>query len=80
VTQEVSESGTVQMGESVNLSFKTGGTIKNIYVKVGDKVSSGQKLAVLDTTQLLIQLAQAQSNVVRWRLNYPNSKKEQAAP
>jgi RND family efflux transporter MFP subunit len=64
VIQEVSESGTVQMGESVNLSFKTGGTIKNIYVKVGDKVSSGQKLAVLDTTQLLIQLAQAQSNVV----------------
>ncbi|MFH1036626.1 MAG: efflux RND transporter periplasmic adaptor subunit [Patescibacteria group bacterium] len=62
VVQEVSENGTVQMGEDVDLNFKTSGTISNIYVRVGDQVFAGQSLAKLDTIQLSIQLAQAQSN------------------
>jgi HlyD family secretion protein len=62
VVQEVSESGTVQMDESLNLNFKTGGKIENIYVAVGDKVSAGEKLADLDTDQLVLQLAEAKAN------------------
>ncbi|MFC1789739.1 efflux RND transporter periplasmic adaptor subunit [Patescibacteria group bacterium] len=60
VLQEVSESGTVEKGENINLNFKTGGKIEAIYVKVGDMVLAGQSLAKLDMSQLSIQLAQAE--------------------
>jgi HlyD family secretion protein len=63
VVQEVTESGIVQMDESLNLNFKNSGKIENIYVKVGDDVSAGEKLAQLDTDQLSLQLAEAEANV-----------------
>lgn len=61
VTQEVSETGAVKVGEEINLSFKNIGKIEQIYVKVGDTVESEQSLAKLDTSQLIIQLREAQA-------------------
>lgn len=61
VVQEVSETGQVQEGEEINLSFKSSGALKEIYVKVGDEVESGQYLVKLDTSQLEIQLSQARA-------------------
>ena len=53
VTQDTSESrntyvGTVAADKSLTLSFETGGCIKRILVKEGQKVSQGQLLAELD--------------------------------
>jgi len=62
IVQEVSENGTIARGDGVTLGFKSVGKIEAVYVKVGDEVSSGQKLAKLETTQLSLQLAQAQAN------------------
>lgn len=63
IIQEVSESGTVGMGEEINLGFKNGGRIEKIYVKVGDVIKSGQALAKIDTVSLSIQLADAQASL-----------------
>jgi len=61
VVQEVSETGTIKMGEEINLNFKNGGKIEKIYVEVGETVSAGQGLAKLDTSQLAIQLNEARA-------------------
>ena len=63
VVQEVSETGTIKKGEEINLNFKNSGRIEKIYVKVGDEIASGQDLAKLDTSQLLIQLAEAKASL-----------------
>ncbi len=63
VLQEVSETGTVKISEKIDLGFRNSGRIENIYIKVGDKVKSGQNLAKLDTDQLSIQLKEAQANL-----------------
>lgn len=64
ISQEVSETGTVEKGEQINLGFKNSGTIEQIYVKVGDTVKAGQSLIKLDTSQLQIQLQEAEANLL----------------
>ena len=59
--QEVSETGQVKQGDEISLNFKNSGEIKEIDVKVGDKVEANRILAKLDTSQLEIQLSQAQA-------------------
>ena len=59
VVKEVSETGTIKISDKTDLSFEYSGKIDEIYVKVGDKVSQGDRLAGLDTEQLYIQLAEA---------------------
>ncbi len=61
ISQEVSETGQVKKGEETNLNFKNAGRVEKIYVEVGDKVESGEKLAELETTQLQIQLQEAKA-------------------
>jgi HlyD family secretion protein len=63
IVENVSESGTVEMGENVNLSFKSSGKIESIYIKKGDRVVAGQNLAKLETSQLQLQLEQARASV-----------------
>jgi RND family efflux transporter MFP subunit len=70
VVLEVSESGTVKTGEQINLGFKSQDGLKEVYVKVGDKVSKGQKLAVIDTSRLFYQLSQAESSLASYQAQY----------
>lgn len=63
IFQEISETGQVKKGEEINLSFKNSGKIEKIYVRVGDKVESGQVLAKLETNQLQIQLEEAKAGL-----------------
>lgn len=42
-------SGIIEAGHTVNLSFLTVGTVRQVYVREGDKVKKGQLLAELDT-------------------------------
>ncbi|MBA7634785.1 hypothetical protein ES703_42377 [subsurface metagenome] len=71
ISQEVSETGQVQMGKEINLSFKNTGTIQAIFVEVGDKVWLGSSLARLNTSQLVIERnkAQASLEVAQAKLN-----------
>ena len=59
----VATNGNVQATQQVNLSFGSAGEIKEINVKVGDQVTTGQNLARLDDTQLQASLRSAQSNL-----------------
>lgn len=56
VSQEISETGVVNISEETNLGFKDMGRIEKIYVEVGDIVDSGTPLVKLETTELKIQL------------------------
>jgi HlyD family secretion protein len=61
ISQEVAETGQVKKGEEIKLSFKDSGRIEKIYVKVGDQVDSGENLAKIETTELAIQLQEAEA-------------------
>jgi len=59
----VSETGIVNISDELNLSFKYGGKIDNIYVKVGDKVKRGESLAKVDSSDFSIQYQQSDASV-----------------
>ncbi len=63
IAAEVSVTGRVKSAESVNLAFEKGGKVKNVSVKVGDRVSPGQALVHLDTSELAASLLQAEASV-----------------
>ncbi len=63
IFQEVSETGSVEAAEELNLGFKTSGRIADIKVKVGDTVERGAILASLDINQLAAQLNQYQASL-----------------
>jgi RND family efflux transporter MFP subunit len=70
----VSVTGTVTPPQKADLSFKSSGKIIEIGVSVGDKVKKGQKLAVIDTSGLQSQLAQAQAEVTVQKQTLQNIK------
>lgn len=47
--------GIVATDLSVGYSFKTGGKIEDLYVKEGQKIKKGEKIALLENTELSIQ-------------------------
>jgi HlyD family secretion protein len=63
ISQTISETGQVQKGDKINLSFKLGGVIEKIYTAVGKEVVSGSILAKLDVSDLLIQLDEAEASL-----------------
>ena len=63
IAATVSATGNVVPNKQSKLTFATSGTLKEVDVKLGDKVKAGQVLAKLDTSPLEIKLAQAQSNL-----------------
>ena len=63
VVQEISETGTVKMGEEIDLSFKNTGRIEEINIIIGDVVEPGQSLARQSTDQLYIRLQEAQASL-----------------
>jgi HlyD family secretion protein len=61
ISQEVAETGQVKKGEEISLSFNNSGRVEKIYVKIGDQVESGENLARLETTELAVQLQEAEA-------------------
>jgi HlyD family secretion protein len=69
LTTIVSANGTVQPQQSVNVSPKTSGILKQLLVKEGDVVKAGQILAYMDDTNLQGQLLQSQGNLAAAEAN-----------
>jgi HlyD family secretion protein len=63
IIESVSLTGNTTPSQSVSLTFGSSGTISHTYSDLGQRVSSGQLLAELNTNDLLAQLHQAQANV-----------------
>ena len=61
IAQEITETGQVQKGDKISLSFKNAGRIEKIFVIVGEDVKAGDILARLDIGQFSIQLQEAKA-------------------
>jgi len=60
----VAGSGSVAAEQSLNATFETNGTVKEVLVKEGQTVKAGQVLARLDDRNLKLQLANAQNSLL----------------
>ena len=67
VQATVSATGKVVSPSDVGLAPLASGTLKSLYVQVGDKVRSGERLAQLDTTNLTTALSQANASLITAR-------------
>ena len=69
VTASITGSGNLEPQAQANVNFKVAGTLTEIDVHVGDHVSSGQKLAVIDSTAEQNAVDQAQANLATAQAN-----------
>lgn len=67
ITEQVRIAGTIDSVSRADLGFSASGRVSNIYVKEGDVVAKGQKIASLDTSELYANLrdAEADLNIAR---------------
>ncbi|MEI7810525.1 MAG: biotin/lipoyl-binding protein, partial [bacterium] len=70
ITESVSITGNTTPNQSVSLSFGASGTISHTYSDLGKKVSAGQVLAELNTSDLFAQLHQAQAALLVTQTSY----------
>jgi HlyD family secretion protein len=59
----IGSSGNVAAGQQVNLAFGASGTVSQVSVTAGQQVKAGQVLAQLDTTDLQLQVQNAQASL-----------------
>ena len=69
VQSVVSGTGTLEPTGRLNVNFKTAGTLTEVDVKVGDKVTTGQVLARIDPGTQQASLAQAQASLASAQAN-----------
>ena len=69
VTEELWETGRIQRGERINLSFQSAGEIEKIYIQTNQAVKKGEILAKLNTADLELQLQTARSSFEVAQLN-----------
>ncbi|MDE3090785.1 MAG: efflux RND transporter periplasmic adaptor subunit [Chloroflexota bacterium] len=70
ITATISAAGNVSSPEAVSLVFQQSGTVSQVNVNVGDKVTQGQTLMQLDSTDLNLALKNAQANLASAQANY----------
>jgi HlyD family secretion protein len=64
LTASIGATGTVRSNQSADLNWKTSGTVQDVNVKTGDKVSPGDVLAKLDQASLPQNVILAQADLV----------------
>ena len=73
ITQTLSTTGTVKSTNRGEFVIYTGVVVKDVFVKLGDKVEEGQLLATFDTASLNGIVAVKQSEYDSAKVNYYNS-------
>ena len=73
ITQTLSTTGTVKSTNRGEFVIYTGVVVKDVFVKLGDKVEDGQLLATFDTASLNGIVAVKQSEYDAAKVNYYNS-------
>lgn len=63
LTVRITASGTIVPVQSVNISPKTSGILRELLIEQGDKVQAGQIIARMDNSQLQAQLIQAKASL-----------------
>jgi HlyD family secretion protein len=75
VEATVAATGTISAVNSVDISSRVTGLIKELRVKENDYVKAGQVLVVLDDTSLRAQVAQYQAQLTNYSAAYERSQK-----
>jgi len=63
ITKTVSSSGTIEPASTADLNFGSSGKVTAVNVSVGQTVTAGQALAIIDDASLSASLAQAQATL-----------------
>src|SRR5947199_4289235 len=66
----IGASGVVAAAQDLTLSFPSGSTVKTVNVSVGQRVQANDILGTSDTTNLQLQLQQADANVAAAQAKY----------
>lgn len=66
---ELVSNGKITAGEQADLHFESEGVLAQVYVKNGERVRAGQKLAELDKFELANQVVQAKDALAKARLD-----------
>lgn len=77
IVQEVSASGTVEPLITVDLQFKNSGKITNIRAMIGQEVQAGDVLMEQDTSVLMSQLKQLESELVNQEYKLKTVRKDE---
>lgn len=78
ITDTLDVSGTVRSEGTQSLTAIEGVTVEEVFVKVGDKVSKGDKLATFDATTVQSYLTQAEKDYKKALDEYESVKKSNA--
>ncbi|HEY9750553.1 MAG TPA: efflux RND transporter periplasmic adaptor subunit [Allocoleopsis sp.] len=70
----ITANGTMVAIQSVNLSPKAAGIVKELYVEQGDRVAVGEVIARMDSSTLEAELAQAQANLSQAQANLAKTR------
>ena len=79
VIQTLLATGTTHPSQAATVSFAVSGTVATVPVVMGDKVTTGQVLATLDTTSLKYALATAQGQVANAELTLAQAQSGQVS-
>lgn len=71
-------SGIIQATDSSNLSFRVGGNVQTVNVKLGNRVTKGQVLATLDQEPYALNVQAARAELTKARAGLGQSKAEYA--
>ena len=72
----ISVSGTVQAGNTANISTRMMGYITTLNVKIGQKVNKGQLLIKINSTDLQAKQAQVNANINKAQVGVKSAKKD----
>lgn len=66
-------SGVAQAGKQIELSFKVGGSVAQVTVKMGDSVTAGDLVAELDAEDILLEMEEAEAALARQQADARNA-------
>lgn len=72
----VSVSGKIEAGSSANISTRMMGNVTSVKVQPGDKVSKGDLLLTISSTDLRAKRAQVEASIAQAQSGYENAKKD----
>ncbi len=75
ITQKVIVNGNTKPVNEVQLGFQVNGTVSKAYVSVGTRVTTGQSLVALDSSELNAQYLKAQANLASEKARLDELKK-----
>src|SRR5207248_8509000 len=79
IVGSVNGNGAIAAAQTVELAFQAAGTVKSVSVNAGDSVQAGQVLAELESSDLQLSLANAQSALNQQQARFDQIKAGPAA-